>query len=223
MIIAFDLDDTLADVAGTDRRTRSRMCAGIAGQSGLPPARVVETYRAAMDRHLMEWEAQRRWATGTARAFRTAVYADVLRDLGLDPQRAAALAEAHEKVHRQELALFPDARPALERLRAAGHRLVLMANGPRDTLRAQCELLGIGGYFEALLFEGELGYGKPDLRVFRAVGPAAVLVGDSPQHDVAGARAAGWQAIWLNRTGRPYPAGLPAPDRTISTLDELEV
>lgn len=221
MTIVFDLDDTLVDFTGSERRSRSRMCAGLSGHTGIPPARVVETFRAVTDRHLADREARRRRAAETMLTFRTAVYAELLRELGQDPVRAPALAETHEKVRRQELALFPDARPALERLQTAGRRLILLANGLRDVQRAECEATGISGYFSLLLCKGELGWGKPDPRVFQAVGAGATMVGDSPESDIAPAQAAGWQAVWLNRNGRPYPAGRPAPDRIITSLDEL--
>jgi putative hydrolase of the HAD superfamily len=81
----------------------------------------------------------------------------------------------------------------------------------------------------AVVVSGELGIGKPDARVLAAaltalgVGPdGATMVGDSPERDVAGARAAGLAAVWINRTGRLLAAGEPRPDATIRALDELE-
>lgn len=171
MIWVLELEDTLLDTTGSERRARSRMCAGLAGHSGLPPARVVTAYREADDRQRAAWDAGRRWATGTMRAFRTAVYTDLLRELGLDPARAPALAEAHEKVRFQGLELFPDARPCLERLRAAGHRLILAAAGPPQTRRAECAATGILGYFHRLFLAGELGAWAPEVWLNRDGGP----------------------------------------------------
>jgi FMN hydrolase / 5-amino-6-(5-phospho-D-ribitylamino)uracil phosphatase len=52
-------------------------------------------------------------------------------------------------------------------------------------------------------------------------GPRAVAhVGDSWEHDVAGARAAGMRAIWLNRAGLPTPEAGVA-DAEIRTLADL--
>jgi putative hydrolase of the HAD superfamily len=50
---------------------------------------------------------------------------------------------------------------------------------------------------------------------------AAVHVGDSLEHDVAGAQAAGWKAVWLNRDGVPNGTGL-RPDAEIASLHELD-
>lgn len=53
------------------------------------------------------------------------------------------------------------------------------------------------------------------------VEPSSIVhVGDSVEHDVAGAQAAGLRAIWLNRRGLPRPAG-PVPDGEISSLADL--
>lgn len=49
----------------------------------------------------------------------------------------------------------------------------------------------------------------------------AVVVGNSPTHDVAGALRSGWRAVWLNRGNEPYPDGLPRPSAVISTLTDL--
>jgi len=46
-------------------------------------------------------------------------------------------------------------------------------------------------------------------------------IGDDPQLDVVGAAQAGMQAAWLNRNAKSWPAHLPPPLRTISTLEEL--
>ncbi len=50
---------------------------------------------------------------------------------------------------------------------------------------------------------------------------AAVHVGDSLECDVAGAQAAGFKAVWLNRGGAANTTGLQ-PDAEISSLHELD-
>ena len=55
------------------------------------------------------------------------------------------------------------------------------------------------------------------LSLLGAAADAAVMVGDSLDRDVEGARAAGLRAVWINRTGQPQPDGVTA----ITTLAEL--
>jgi putative hydrolase of the HAD superfamily len=45
------------------------------------------------------------------------------------------------------------------------------------------------------------------------------MVGDSLANDVAGAQAAGWTGVWLNREGAPTPKAVP--DLMIRSLREL--
>jgi putative hydrolase of the HAD superfamily len=47
-------------------------------------------------------------------------------------------------------------------------------------------------------------------------------VGDDPEADVEGARAAGLRPVWLNRSGTPWPAPSAAPDLHIRSLLELD-
>jgi putative hydrolase of the HAD superfamily len=75
---------------------------------------------------------------------------------------------------------------------------------------------------------GEVGVGKPDPRIFdlalRLLGASpeeAVMVGDNPTRDVAGAKAAGVTAVWVNRAGLPLAAGAAVPDVEVASLRGL--
>lgn len=117
---------------------------------------------------------------------------------------------------------FADALPALAALRRS-YTLGLASNG--NSRAARCGLAGQFA-FEVYAHEGGLPK-KPAAAFFAAVVAAAgcppssvVHVGDSWSHDVVGARAAGLRTVWLNRSGRPRPAG-PAPDAEIRSLADL--
>jgi FMN phosphatase YigB (HAD superfamily) len=47
------------------------------------------------------------------------------------------------------------------------------------------------------------------------------FVGSDPRRDIAPARAAGFQTVWLNRDRTVYPAGVAQPDHTIRALHEF--
>ncbi|HEX7298347.1 MAG TPA: HAD family hydrolase, partial [Solirubrobacteraceae bacterium] len=73
------------------------------------------------------------------------------------------------------------------------------------------------------VISAELGVGKPHAAIFRAAlerlgtaGPA-LHVGDSIEADVAGARAAGLEAVLVVRDGAAAPDGV----RTVSSLAQL--
>jgi putative hydrolase of the HAD superfamily len=122
---------------------------------------------------------------------------------------------------------FPEVREALERARAAGVRLVVVSNWDvslHDVLAAT----GLAPLVDGVVTSAELGAGKPDPAIFArglelaGVAPAAALhVGDSVEQDVAGARAAGIDALLLARDGSP-PPGAPAI-RSLRELPGLEL
>jgi HAD superfamily hydrolase (TIGR01549 family) len=126
--------------------------------------------------------------------------------------------------------LLPDVVPVLEALTAAGYRLAVLANQPGRT-RETLERDGLGRYFSLYSISEELGFEKPDPRIFaHAVEQAgvepgrAVMVGDRLDNDVRPAQAAGMRAIWLLRGEAPEePTREQAaePDAVIRTLEEL--
>jgi len=123
-------------------------------------------------------------------------------------------------------ALFDDTLPCLEALRA-DYRLGLLSNGSRLP-----EVVGLGGFFEAVVFAQDHNVAKPDRGIFAVaetqlgVAPgSAVLVGDHPLNDVVGAKRSGWRAVWIDRRGEgsyPAPPGTDErPDAIITSLEQL--
>jgi putative hydrolase of the HAD superfamily len=99
--------------------------------------------------------------------------------------------------------LFSDAVPTLSSLRASGLKLGLITNGSVRMQGGKLESLALAPMFDTVLIADAEGVSKPDPQIFhRALErldtnpPQAVYVGDRPDIDVAGARAAGMQAIW---------------------------
>lgn len=120
-------------------------------------------------------------------------------------------------------ALFDDTVACLEGL-GARYRLGLLSNGSRLP-----ETVGLGGVFECVVFAQDHQVAKPDKGIFEIVerelrvDPGeCVLVGDHLVNDVAGAKAAGWSAVWLDRDGTGEGDGFEVrPDAVIGSLREL--
>ncbi len=119
--------------------------------------------------------------------------------------------------------LFPEVREVLDALRGRGLKLGVLSDGWASTVRLY-EQLGIAGHFQSWTFSAVVGCCKPDPRIFAAaehdlgVEPARILFVDDLPANVEGARACGWQAVWLNRAG-----GQPSihPTRTLHDLRGL--
>jgi putative hydrolase of the HAD superfamily len=137
-------------------------------------------------------------------------------DAPLDDVEEALLAALHFQA-------FPDVPPALERMRRAGLRLVVVSNWD-VSLHERLAETGIAGRVDAAVASAELGVAKPDPAIFaHALGLAgvpagdAVHAGDSPREDVAGARAAGIEPVLVARDGARPAGDAPA----VRDLEEL--
>jgi HAD superfamily hydrolase (TIGR01549 family) len=225
-LVLFDLDDTLCDYAAA-RAARLRIAFGHAlAAARRREARATGALRDPAGDRSPDLDALIA-ASIAIHPHGADHFPELLRPYGVSPE-AAALAVAWYRANRfHGLALFADAIATLEAVRLAlpGGRLGLITNGPADIQRAKIEQLGLAPLVDFALVSGELGIEKPDPAIFRealrrggAIAAEAIFVGDSPDHDIAGARAAGIRAVWMNRTGRPWPAPLPPPDDEVRDL-----
>jgi HAD superfamily hydrolase (TIGR01549 family) len=135
----------------------------------------------------------------------------IIRGMGGDADSAYACAVEMTRAweHAEHFELFEDALPVLGELRVQGLKLGLVSNTGRnlDEFVAHHRL-----DVDAALGSGAFGRTKPHPTIFRAVlerlevePAAAAMVGDSPEDDIEGARAAGIRrAFLLDREAR-YP------------------
>ena len=135
----------------------------------------------------------------------------IIRGMGGDADSAYECAVEMTRAweHAEHFELFDDALPVLDELRGQGLKLGLVSNTGRnlDEFVSHHRL-----EVDAALGSGAFGRTKPHPTIFRAVlerlevePSGAAMVGDSPEDDVAGARAAGIErAFLLDREDR-YP------------------
>ena len=102
---------------------------------------------------------------------------------------------------------FDDAAPALTQLRALGMKLVCVSNWDvslPDVL-ARC---GLDGALDGVVTSAEVGARKPDPAIFEPAlrladcsADESVYVGDTPDEDLEGGRAAGIRTLLIDRGG----------------------
>lgn len=220
-LLLFDLDDTLCDYAAA-RALRLRIAFGLdADGRGEAAGR-------DLDRMIADSLA--------TQAHGVDHFPELFRRHGIADPRAAETAMDWYRANRfHGLALFDDAVAALARLRrirlpsgeVIERRIGIVTNGPAEVQREKVGLLRVLDLVDFVVISGEFGVWKPDPDIFHealrlgGVTPReAVFIGDSPEHDMAGARAAGIRAIWMNRSGAAW-GGDPAPDHEVRGLAEL--
>jgi HAD superfamily hydrolase (TIGR01662 family) len=130
--------------------------------------------------------------------------------LGMGGEQPASYACAVDITRGWELhenfELYEDTAPVLAELRHAGVKIGLLTNSARD-VNAFARHHGLD--VDAAVGSLEHGKTKPHASIFRAVldlldvEPAdAVMVGDTVEDDIEGARALGMRAILIDRLGR---------------------
>ncbi|HEU4652579.1 MAG TPA: HAD family hydrolase [Steroidobacteraceae bacterium] len=216
--LCFDLDNTLWDVWPVIRRAEQRMYDFLAECYPRVVARVtLEAMREARERVAERFPQMQHDFTFLRK--------QALRDHALHCGYEETLVEEafDEFIRaRNEVELYPDVLPGLERLRRR-FRLFTASNGNADLNR-----IGLAHFFERTVNAREVGALKPAPAMFhRAIegtdlAPGEVAyIGDDPALDVEGARRAGMRAIWVDRLQSPWPEGIAPPSHRVSTLTEL--
>jgi len=130
-----------------------------------------------------------------------------------------------------------DAVSTLEEMRKRAHKIGLISNtgrSPGRTLRKLLIDLGVLKFFDATVFSDEVGWLKPDQRIFKAaaekLGVEAgniVHIGDDPERDVWGAKQAGMRALLFEHevpeAFRRQPGSLFALSRATRSIEDSEI
>ena len=105
----------------------------------------------------------------------------------------------------------------------------IVTNGPSEMQRHKCQAVGLDRIAPFIIVSEEVGYAKPDPRIFRdalkatglARGEQVMFVGDNPVTDIDGARRFGMRTAWVRR-GREFPADLHPPDHMVDSVLEVQ-
>ena len=158
---------------------------------------------------------------------RGTLFKDAVAALGLPSTLARTLREDFRARFASACVLFPDAMQTLHALRAAGFKLGLITNGSVRMQSRKLECLALLPMFDAVLISDAEGVHKPDPEIFRRAlerlgveAAQACYVGNHPDVDVAGAKAAGLKAVWRRDPFFPPPVDV---DGVIEELADLLV
>jgi putative hydrolase of the HAD superfamily len=160
------------------------------------------------------------------RGIRSDTFATLAAESGHDPEVGRELAAVYtaERDH-SAVRWLPGARDALDEL-GERYRLSIVTNGDPEMQGEKLAALGAADRFETVVHAGFDAPSKPAPEPFEealaAMGvdaPRAVTVGNSLDHDVAGAHNAGLQSVWLDRDGEH--AARPEPHHRIESMHDL--
>ena len=149
----------------------------------------------------------------------------------LPPEKIAQLprllAETYRAATRFRLQLYPGVKDTIWHLHSK-YQLALVSDGQTAYALAELNAVGLSGFFDPIIVSGDLGYRKPDKRIFIAalsamkLNPAEVLfVGNDMYRDVYGAQALGIKTVFFkSNQGTQEKEGIN-PDYIIYNFPEL--
>ena len=211
--VVFDLDGTLLDRHASFERFARDQWARFAPV--LHPASQDEYVQALVERDREGYGHRGELFSGTVARF------------GLPPSLAETLRNDFRTGFASACVLFPDALATLAALRTGGFKLGLITNGSVRMQSRKLEHLALVPMFDTILISDAEGVHKPDPEIFRRAlerlgvdAAHACYVGNHPEADVAGAKAAGLKAVWRRD---PFFERPPAADAVIETVGDLLV
>jgi HAD superfamily hydrolase (TIGR01509 family) len=212
--LLFDLDGTLIDF---DACVRDALRAAFAelGYEVSSEQLWAEIEAASAEAGDLYWGQKS--ALGWSRAqVMEAVMRDTLAALGAETEPLEVPAHVYWARFCKTAHLNPCAIETLERLQGR-FKLGLVTNGETDSQRGRLQATGLDRFFDAVLISDEAGCAKPDPRLFALAldklgvdAGDALYVGDSIEHDYAGAQKAGIDFCYYQPDPEAQPEVQPA-------------
>lgn len=110
-----------------------------------------------------------------------------------------------EKWNSEPVKPYPEARTVLSALKQR-YRLGIIANQPLNTRKRMETEWQLAQLFDLMIISAEVGFSKPDLRLFRealykaqTTADKCVMIGDKLTNDIAPAKALGFKTVWVKR------------------------
>jgi 2-haloacid dehalogenase len=212
--LAFDMYGTLVDPADISRRL----------ERYLPEQaqRLAEVWRRKQLEYTFRLAAMERYQDFEQVTRRALDYALATVGRELAPEQKDDLIERYNDLER-----FADVEPGLERLKEAGHAMIVFSNGAPHMLEALMDSAELRPYFQGFVSVDEVKTYKPApetyrhaaRRLGRPIGEVR-LVSSNPFDDI-GAEAAGMKSAWVDRSGGLFDTLGPTPEIVVGTLTEL--
>jgi len=113
------------------------------------------------------------------------------------------LAEMYRGISLNRLELYPEVREVLEELRPR-YLLAALSDAQTAWARPELRMVGLEQYFYPIVVSGDLGYRKPDRRIFELAlnrmhlrPDEAIFVGNDMFRDISGARQVGLRTVFF--------------------------
>jgi putative hydrolase of the HAD superfamily len=147
------------------------------------------------------------------------VFQNILRKEGMYCSTVAeSCCKLQRLLSRDRFQLFPSTLPVLREMKRDGYFLAIVSDAQKAYCWEEARILGLTQFFDHMIVSTELGFKKPDPRLFAVtcdllnVPPAeAVYIGDNFDRDVPGSKQIGMPVILLDRNQNANKR-MPGPD-----------
>ena len=226
-VLLFDLDDTIVTFDQHSTPAWQQACETAAAKCGQSAADLYREIQRVSDAYWADPERHRRGRLDLDNTRRRLVR-EAFANLGIDIALATQVTDTFIALREACIDVFPGAKETLIVLSQA-RRLALVTNGESHKQRAKVDRFDLGPLFERIFVEEEVGFGKPDPRMFRHVlaemkvtPEECLMIGDNLSWDIAAPQALGIASVWNDYRGRGLPADTTVkPDRIIRSICEL--
>ena len=207
--VYFDLDDTLLDHKLAETNALQQTLRELDFLHDIPVELFRQTYH---ERNKELWQLYNH-SFISGEELKRRRFSETLNEFGIDSERHETVVRTYMTNYRKHWQWVPGAEEVYRRIREAMPTGIL-TNGFSETQHKKLQEFGLVKNGEIIIVSEEVGYLKPDSRIFRyaaeraATEPHKVLyVGDSYESDIEGGNGAGFKTAWFTRSAAAHQNG----------------
>ncbi len=149
-------------------------------------------------------------------------------DMGLDAETAPPeLAAEYLYISPRKTNLFPHAHEVLSYL-SKKYLLHIITNGFEEAQHIKMQESKLSPYFKEVIISEHTGFRKPDTKIFNyamqktgALDSESIMIGDSLEVDILGAKSAGWDTVFFNPGLKMHEEAVTYEIRSLEELIEI--
>jgi putative hydrolase of the HAD superfamily len=146
----------------------------------------------------------------------------------IETKELEKLANDYTRIHETLWYLFDDVEETLKNIKFKEIKLGIITNGTSESQRGKLKRFNIEKYFDYFYIEGEIGYGKPDIKMYKYMLEETkiavekiIMVGDNLVWDIEPPQKLGINTIWINTKGVKLEDTNIRPDKTIQKISDI--
>ena len=151
-----------------------------------------------------------------------------LEKFNIETKALEDFADNYSNIHESLWYLFDDVAETLEKIKNMNIKIGAVTNGTSENQRNKMRRFDIEKYFDYFFVEGEVGYGKPDIKMYehmlkttKVENDKIIMVGDNLVWDIDPPNKLGIYTIWINKKGLKLEDYNIKPKKTINNISEI--